>query len=828
MPQFRSYGGLDDPITSDGDVGFIGMNLRLLPNQLQAGEVRMSKNGRIDGYWQPRKGIALRSGALSQSATPLTLPFWLIDTVGGDSITAASLTSNVVSLTVTGHGLTGGAAYLTVRGLGFSGTDPNGVHLVTPTDANTLTYPLTGGNETYTIGGGDDKVLSVLDDDAIGQIRGSCNFSDPNSNLAESIILATSLDAKAVSIGDYVVTSLPYPSGLSLTGDVEMLQAFDRVYIFRDGEAALEWVPNGKAVSAGTYTSTSGIVELTVKTHGLSVGDTVTVSNVGFSATPTTADPNGVHVITAIPTVDKIRYVIASGSGDETYTAHTGVVVAEGFTYVPQGDYTQPQTFSITSSSVSVTDGLLTATVVGNTTVKEKDFVTIYKTTIPDLESFVGREFEVVSATSTQIKFYVPSGNISAGGSLEFDFGGRFSVNGGFTHMPAPPWATYFQRRLWAPLWYSTSGTFSTGYDDYTVTDLGVRDQICSSDILDGDTYDRVYNQFRITAGTADYIVAMQPFYEDKLMVLNRNSLHLVSGTQGTLADTIVTELTREVGCLSRKSVVQHSSAIFFLSDNGVYGVEFIDQYNLRGINEPLSKNIQPLIDRVNKRLADKSVGIYFNNRYWLALPLDSSVGADDARGNNNVLIFNLINKAWESIDNYGDGQFNIMNFHIAQDEARNSLFIVNEFGGLHEVDARETPVDLYSTNALGGETTSNVDYQLVSRGYSFNTSERKKFSRAQIQLESDFESSDVDFFFSSEDPDSDSYSIGSIGEALGQDLPSREAATIRLRLGNPRGIYGTLTISANMAGSSPIGRPKVNNIVIDATPTNRQTFSQS
>jgi hypothetical protein len=75
MPAYSSFGGLDDQILSDGDAVFVGMNQRLQPNQLKAGEVVLSKNGRIDGYWQPRKGLELRSGALTNSAQPLILPF---------------------------------------------------------------------------------------------------------------------------------------------------------------------------------------------------------------------------------------------------------------------------------------------------------------------------------------------------------------------------------------------------------------------------------------------------------------------------------------------------------------------------------------------------------------------------------------------------------------------------------------------------------------------------------------------------------------------------------------------------------------------------------
>jgi len=287
--------------------------------------------------------------------------------------------------------------------------------------------------------------------------------------------------------------------------------------------------------------------------------------------------------------------------------------------------------------------------------------------------------------------------------------------------------------------------------------------------------------------------------------------------------------LTREIGCLARKSVVSKGNATFFLSDSGVYGVEFIDEYNLRGTQEPLSKNIQPFIDRINNSLAAKAVGVFFNNRYWLAVPLDSSKGADDAPGNNAVLVYNTLNGAWESIDTYEIPEFNITNFHIGQFEERNALYLINETGGIHEVDSREQAIDSFSTNVTGGGGEAKVDYELVSRGYQLGESnyERKKFHRAQVQLQSDVDSSDVNFYFSSEDPDTDKFLVSTVNDMIGTDLPGGETGNFRMRLGNPRGLYGTLTISANLVGSAPVGRPKVNSIVLDGTITNRQTISQ-
>jgi hypothetical protein len=820
MPAYGSFGGMDDQIFSDGDVGFVGMNQRLSPNQLGSGEVVLSRNGRIDGYWQPRRGIQLRSGALSNSATPLALPFYVIDSA--KSVTNVTVpVTGVARLTVTGHGFgVGTSGWAELSGLD---TGVNGVRFLTYVDANTMDAAVSGLTSVTDTSGTLDG--APINNSAVSAVYGSCLFSDPSSSLVESVFLATNLEAKMVDLTTYVVTSVPYPSGLDISSDVEMIQAFDRVYLFRDGAQALEWVPAGKAIITASYVSSTGVVTVNVKNHGLTIGDTIVVSDVGFSPTPTVADPNGTHVVATTADADTFTFVIATGAGDETYTPNTGKFVSNGFTKVLGGPYTQPQTFAVSSSDVSVTNGLVTVDVTGNNTIKVGDFIIVYETTIDEFTSVVGKSFQVVSSSATEIEFFAPVGDFTSGGSDSLEIGGRFSVGGGFIHQPGLPWATYFQRRLWGPYWYEPNGTTASP----TYTDRKIRDEIVASDILDGDTYDQIYSQFRVTAGIADYLVGMQPFYDDALMVLNRNSLHVVAGTQGSLEDTVVKELTREVGCLARKSVVGKGNAVFFLSDSGVYGVEFIEQYNLRGLEEPLSKNIQPFIDRINKELAGNSVGIFFNNRYWLAVPLDTSAGKGDATGNNSILIFNTLNKAWESIDTYNIPNFKIKNFIIGQAGERNLLYLVNDTGGLHEIDANDQPLDVYSTNTTGSSNNSGMTYELVSRGYMLGATnlERKKFSRLQVQMQSNDSSSDVEFYFSSEDPDTDKFKITTINDMIGTQLPANETGNFRMRLGNPRGLYGTLTISSLSVGSAPVGRPKVNSITIDGTITNRQTISQ-
>lgn len=824
MSNWRRQNDLDDAILADGDGGFVGMNLRDPLDQLERGYLRMSRNGRIDGSWEARKGIELKSGALTTSGHPLRLAFFLLD--ASIVVTSAERATNIVTLTLaSSHGLTG-EGHLTLGTPGNATAPLTGVaagsYLMTVTGLATLTFGSVGSDGALSVDGTHGKVWTRLFDAAVSRIWGSCVFSDPGDGLKESVFLATSSEAKRVSLLDYSIEGVSYPSGLGLSSECFLLQSFDRVYLMREGAGSWEWIPGGKVVGSSAYVSDTGVVTVGVKSHGLTAGDGVTLSGIGFETT----DPNGLHDVVSVVSADSFTVEIATGGGDETYSSNTGKVVAGGFTKVSGGVYTQPQTFEVAGDKYGVVSGLVRVTVSSNSTVKVGDFVTVYASAVDELKSLVGNSYEVTSATSTDIYFYAPVGNVTYGSGLSSEIiqiGGRFSVGGGFMHMPAPPWAVYFQRRLWVPYFHENGGTALSP----TYTDKRERDQIAASDILDGDTYDQIFSQFRITAGIADYLVGMYPFFNDYLMILNRNSVHVVKGTQGSLLDTEVHELTREVGCLARKTIAGHGSRVYFLSDNGVYGLEFQDEYNLRGLQEPLSKPVQPLIDRINQSLADKSVGIYFNNRYFLAIPLDSVKGAGDARGNNSVLIYNMLNGAWESLDTYGEGLFSVMNIHVGQSSRRNELYLVNDVGGLHLLDARDNATDVYSLDALGTTDQQAVNYEVQTRGYNMGTLDRKKFSRAQVQLQSSNSNvTDVDISFSSEDPDS-AMLVADVSDLLGgAGLAVGELATLRFRLGNPRGIFGSLTIHRKLVGLAPIGRPRVLSIKVDSIVTNRQTIS--
>jgi hypothetical protein len=724
MARYSKFGALDSAIVDDGDVGFTKVNNRLRPDQLKAGEVAESYNGRMDieGAWQTRKGLETFGPTLTANTESIRLvspPVWYLYATA--SISSASRSGTTVTVNTATN------AFVTntlVNIAGVSGTiDPTGNRVITVVSTTQFTFTIPGatGSETYTVSSGVAGPAKLTATQTTG-VYGSCLFSDPASQNANYIIRATNQNAIATPASGGASTTISYPAGVSISADVELLQCFDKVIMFREGQAALEWngsltgSPAFTAVDSGVYTQpvyfdaagnasiTDGIVTITANSHGLAVGDKVYV-------------------------IDRASSELQEG--DFPYTV-SDVPTANSFKFLGQ---------------------------------------------VPDIAS----DRIVVSK--------------------------KISSGKGFIHMPAPGWGYYHQRRLWVPYWYEP------GAGSYT--DRNVRDEIIASDILDSDTYDRIQNQYRITAGVADYVVGLQAFAEDNLLVFNRNSIHLVRGISGSVADTSVQMVTSEVGCVARRSILQIGNQVLFLSDNGVYAAAFGDLYNLRGAGVPLSEPIAATIQRINKDYANKAVAAYFDNRYYLAVPLDASTV------NNAILIYNFLNGGWESLDMTGQTGWSISNFVVAENSGFASLYTISPSGSIHKVDGREDGNDRLSLFAGVPAAIYPIGSNVTTRQYSYGTMDRKKFNSYELHIESSSsESSNSTIYAEVENPDSSTF-LGFLSSILGSNLAVGEDASVRGRIGNKRG-YG---IQMTVAPTN--GRPKLRAVKVQAMITD-PTISQA
>lgn len=289
-------------------------------------------------------------------------------------------------------------------------------------------------------------------------------------------------------------------------------------------------------------------------------------------------------------------------------------------------------------------------------------------------------------------------------------------------------------------------------------------------------------DMFSINDGSNDTLVAIAPWTLNEFVIFMRNSIFYASvgvgayllGDPASEDNSYVKSLATDIGCIASRSIVQAGGGIIFLSDNGIYimnpasasGASQASPEGMRLLTlaEPLSAQIDDIIQRINFAYASEAVGIYWENRYYLAVPLDTSTT------NNAILVYNFLNKAWESVDIYPT-DFDVHRFLVGKRANKRRLWAVDPNQGiflLEELNWDEfgggvgTPLLDNPNTKLGSEgcrfsatayTPYNITAELITRAYIFQTSADKRFS--SIQSDVNFPAfGDIDIDFITTNPD--------------------------------------------------------------------------
>ena len=811
MSRYRSYGKLDDKFITEGDTFFLRMNARLRPNQLKPGEVALSKNGRMndDGTWQPRKGLSTLFGSITSGANSIRLPY---------TIQSAQRNSGVVTIVLNE---TPSLSFIPGENIHVADLDSSANGTQTLASVNfttkTITYANAGSDTVFSINGegvGNTSVVSAgtaisttlnftLNDDGVNEVFGSAVFSDAASDSDDYILTATDTVCIIFRLKDSALFKCRYDGGgESVDGPVNLTQGLGKMFIFRTNQTTLEASPKVNLIEVSSASQTGNLITVnTSSSHGRVVNDFVTLSGFGNY----TENPNDCYQIETVVSSTSFKVRKETAQTATFNVSGAKVEYFDDFTKVANGTYTAP--VYLTDTTATASNGEVTMDVTAHG-LSAGDTLTIQAGASP-FDGSVDQSVRVTSApTVNQFTFNL---NV-VDGSASLTVSKPLAIGKGFIHQPAAPWGVVHERRLWLPYWYTS---------ETTPADREIRDEIVASDIMDFNTFDVIGNQFRPTAGQSDFTVQLTPFTKDSLVIFNRKSIHLMTGISGSLADVKSNVVTTEIGCSARKSVVQVANQIFFLSDQGIYSTSFFDEYNLRGTGTPLSETIQPYIDRINQDYAHLSCAVYFNNRYWIALPIDSSVGAGDATKLNTIIVYNFINGGFESIDTVNSTKFAIRELLVGREGAQNALYLSTEEGGVHKVDAREGK-DVVSLTAGQAEKEGiDVVSQITTRQYDADQLDRKMFSRAEFHIKSGEETiTDGNISFITEDPDSTTSST-LVSSLIGSTLPANEDSSVRLGI-RKRG-FG---IQADFQPTE--GRPYLRAAKIDARITDRSTTSIS
>lgn len=568
-----------------------------------------------------------------------------------------------------------------------------------------------------------DASAPVLDDNSDPAIQASCAYSDPNNISSQFIVVALNTKAVVVNLtSPFTTTDIAYPLGVVINADASLLQAFNKVILFREGKTALVWDGN----------------------------------------------------------------------------------LANDFIVAESGTYIQPVRLGDVGNNTSITNGLVTVNSAAHGLVVGDDIVVIEG----ELNGLVaGEEYAVSSVPDADIFTFFAQKDDST--SHDAHFTKPVSQGVGYIRMPAPAFGVYHGQRLAVPFDYSVNN------DVDSFTERGIKDEIIISNGLDIQTYDDLNGKFRLNAGTADFVVGMHSFSEDVLLVFNRSSIHLIQGTTN-LKNSVVSLLTNEVGCVAKDTIVQVGNTVLFLSDNGVYGASFQDLYNLRGNEVPLSEAIDKTIKDINRDAWTKSSAVYFDNKYYLAIPV--GVGQ---QLNNKVIIYNFINKQWESIDSVDNALFDFENLIVAGDGLSRGVYAVNSFGGVHRLEERVDGIDRITADpsTAGAISTHTVPAEVTTRQFTLKSIGRKKWNSFELSVQSSTERAS-DFTISAETENIDyNLGLGTLSSRLGGSLLDvDEDVSIRGRIGNSRahGIQFTF--------NQITGRPRIRSLKVTGAQAFRST----
>jgi hypothetical protein len=232
----------------------------------------------------------------------------------------------------------------------------------------------------------------------------------------------------------------------------------------------------------------------------------------------------------------------------------------------------------------------------------------------------------------------------------------------------------------------------------------------------------------------------MSPIPESSALVFKRRSCWAITGLND-IENASITQVSRQTGCVSRHSIQNVGSAVFFLGDDGVYAMDIgLDASNARGTltrfdlrDEPLSKPINDQILAENFTLAEKNCkSEFFENRYYLSFSDDDT---------SRVYIFNTLIGAWESRDEF---DFPITDFVRAKTnvDEKERLYVVTRAGKLFRMDDGKD------------DSGKPISWTLNTRAYDNQNLEVKNFRRGYAKVESLDSTGTVNLDVEVSDPD--------------------------------------------------------------------------
>lgn len=232
----------------------------------------------------------------------------------------------------------------------------------------------------------------------------------------------------------------------------------------------------------------------------------------------------------------------------------------------------------------------------------------------------------------------------------------------------------------------------------------GKSDTIRVSDILDP-SYWAVSNSFRVGGGEGESIIALKSWDVTNLLCFKESSTWLVQ-TDPTqdVANWPIEKVSDTVGCVAPQSAVQVGSDVWWLSRQGVVSVRRMAQETQREISAAISVPIQAYVDRINWAYASTATATFYDNKYLLAVPLDTATTP------SHVFVYDTLHQCWAGIwTGLACKDMELTNFNSIK-----RLVLATSGGDVVRYDSNKTKDAVQGTDTV-------FTTKLWLRGYVFN-----------------------------------------------------------------------------------------------------------
>jgi hypothetical protein len=227
-----------------------------------------------------------------------------------------------------------------------------------------------------------------------------------------------------------------------------------------------------------------------------------------------------------------------------------------------------------------------------------------------------------------------------------------------------------------------------------------------------------------INTGDGQKVIHLESFRVNELIIYKERSIFVLDLTgEEPIIDWTVQPLSKTIGCIASRSVVNTGNDHWFLSSNPIAVRSLVRTQFDKILLNKLSIPIQDIFDGTGNRVINESViskatAILFDDKYFLAIPTGNSTV------NDFVVYYDFTTQSWGTIDGWFPADW------LEFDE---ELFYIDALDGRVIKCFTGTQGDMASgpTVTTSSEPSIPIRFEIVSKDFVFDNAENFKMPDA-------------------------------------------------------------------------------------------------